>query len=145
MAANRTIRLRSLDNYTYEENRASATLKPGMCGQLGSDGRIAPIATTAGKIAPQRIVLEDLMRGMTVDDSYASGDLVPNWIPAPGDRANLLVKAAENITYGDKIITSTDGTYIKTTGTPAATYWEARETLDLTALPASLVACERIA
>lgn len=147
MAANRKIRLSGEPDRRYQEYEVATAIKPGMLAQIGSDGRISPNATS-GAIVPQRIVTEQLntLQGKTVDDQYPVGEVASTDVPMPGDRFNLLLKAGENVVPGNLLISSTDGTFIKTTGTPAQTAWQCMEALDLSVggSVASLVEAERI-
>ena len=45
----------------------------------------------------------------------------------PGAKRYVLLKASENVAVGDYLISGGDGTFIKTTGTPARTFCQADE------------------
>lgn len=145
MAANRKIQLSGDPNARYDEAVASVTIKPGMLAKIGTDGRIAP-STVAGALIPQRIVTEQLntLQGKTVDDAYPVGESVSYWYPQSGDHANLLLAAEQNVAIGTMLISTTDGTFIATTGSPALTGWQSIEALDLTGDAAALVRAVRI-
>ncbi len=112
----------------YEEYQAGGAITPGMRVQLDSDGDVTAQATQGG-LGVLRVAQEDALQGYTVDNAYASGDVVFILEPKAGDITAVLLKDGEVIVKGDKLIADTDGTFIKTTGTPAQTDYEAEEAL----------------
>jgi hypothetical protein len=133
MAENaRTIVLKGDLGDRYEEAKVASgqTIKPGMLIDLNSSGE-AIVFNTAGGDTVTRVAIEDALQGRTVDDAYAAGEVIRYFIPRPGDVLNLLVADGENIAIGDKIIASTGGKFIETTGTPTKIFGEAEEALNL--------------
>lgn len=129
MAANRRIRLRST-YATSDEARASASIKPGMCLQIGTDGRVAPKATAGGAM-PCMIAEEDGKReDGTVDMTYLTGELVKYFYPLPGDHVNVLLATGQNATISSILINNTSGTYNVAAAETTQRDFQAREALN---------------
>lgn len=96
----------------HEETYLDATVLPGM--------NIVPIGGTdlhtpgqgIPAVSPPRIVKENALRGKTVDDVFAIGDLVSFVYPEIGERIRILLKAGETIEISSPIGPDTDGKYI---------------------------------
>lgn len=92
----------------YEESRATAIIKPGHLIAIDGDGACAP-HTVAGGRCEKAFAIEDALRGRTIDDAYAVGDLIPYIMPQPGDWVNVLIKAGQNVSKGDHLVSNGDG------------------------------------
>lgn len=125
-ATKRTI-IANAPNIVKEEAICSgSTIKPGM-RIIRNSSDVVVIESTQGGLNAVAIATEDELRGKTVDDTYSSGDLVPFCFPRSGDVINVVLTANENVAIGDKLIVTTTGKYIKTTGSPAQTDFIALE------------------
>lgn len=91
----------------YEEGRAGAVITPGMLIALNSSGVYVPHAT-ADSIAERNFAIEDALQGNTIDDNYASGDLVRFIIAGRGDVVLAILEAGQNVTDG--ALLASDGT-----------------------------------
>jgi len=114
-----------------ERPAASGTsLKPGMlvrnvAGEFN-------VHNVSGGVGIAQIVLEDRHSGDAASGggtlaTYPVGSPVFVDVPPPGAARNVLLKASENVAVGDFLISGGDGTFIKTTGTPARTFCQAEE------------------
>src|SRR5688500_3133710 len=129
MAANRTILLRTSESGLFDERRAgTATIRPGMNVALQSDNTVDPGAAAGGA---HRIVRENALLGLTVDDLYADGDVVFLYQPVPGDRLNLLLKTGQSVARSAGLKFDATGALIADAG--SGTEYEAEETVDATA------------
>jgi hypothetical protein len=133
MSTQRKIRLRST-YATADEAKASATIRPGMKIQIGSDGRAAPNATANLSVNPCRIATEDMLvnQQKTIDDSYAADDVVSYEYPLPGDHYNILMATGNSATLGTSgLAPDAAGGYV-VSATPANCEFLAGETLNNT-------------
>ena len=119
---------------------------PGMGIQINSDGEYEiGIGASDGAFGAVKIVVEDNLVGKTVTDAYYDGSRVRFYTPLPGDEVLLLVKAGENVVIGDQLIMDTsEGLWIKTTGTPKQQPFEVMESSDGALAEDSLLICRRI-
>lgn len=118
----------------HDENVCTgSTIQPGMRLRMNSSDQLA-IESTQGALGSVIIATENEGLGKTVNDIYASGDVVFTVYPRSGDIVNVLLTGLQNVVIGDALIVTTTGKYIKTTGTPAQT--------DFIALEASNVASD---
>ena len=134
-----TIKIKSYVD-VQEEYIADAAIKPGHLIKLDSDGKVTVSATNAGMIFPV-FAVEDEFQGKTVTDAYAQGDVVQCWIPNRGDVVMGILDKGANVSIGDLLEATDDGTLRKlTTGSSAsdggAIVGVALETLNLTATAA---------
>ncbi len=105
----RRIHLKKGAESVYEEGRAGATIMPGMLiGLDASTETYIPHGTADGG-AECCVALEDALQGNTIDDAYASGDLVRFIIPVRGDVVLLLLEAGANVTAGTKLVSNGAG------------------------------------
>jgi hypothetical protein len=134
-----TIKIKSYVD-VQEEYIADAAIKPGNLVKLDSDGKVTVFATNAGMVLPM-FAVEDEFQGKTVTDAYAQGDVVQCWIPNRGDVVMGILDKGANVSIGDLLEATDDGTLRKlTTGSSAsdggAIVGVALETLNLTATAA---------
>src|SRR5690606_6978963 len=87
----------------YAEANASAAITPGMLLVLETAGTVKAHAAEAG-YAERIFAREDSLQGNVVATAYASGDRVPYLIAVPGDIVNVLLKAGENVTRGETLV-----------------------------------------
>lgn len=120
----------------YEEFRAAGAITPGHLIKINSDGEVV-VHATAGGWGEGIFAIENSLggttggQGNTIATAYADDDLVRAWVAGPGDELYVLVPAAAvAIVKGDQLISNGDGTFKKTTGTPARTFGVALEALD---------------
>lgn len=108
----------------------AADLKPGMLAAVNADGKAIPHPGAAGTAAAGRVlvVLEQGLNGSTIDTVYATGEPVQMRQLVPGDEVLLRSKVDEAYTRADGVIREAGAIVKKTTGTPAATPFEALET-----------------
>ena len=121
----------------YEEGRAAGAISPGALIEKNSAGTYVVQADDGGLAEGNECLVAsiDALQGKTMDDAYASGDLVPFFIPKAGDVVALRLKDAENITEDDYL--TSDGTGQVRLAVAAQSPIEgnlfvAMETLDLT-------------
>jgi hypothetical protein len=122
IAAAQTIRLAGPDGVQEEFLVASgATLKPGMLVRRTSATECNVHATSGGDGATL-ILHEDALQGLGVDDSAAAATRVYAEYVIPGAKRYARLKANENVSVGDLLISGGDGTLIKTTGSPVKVF-----------------------
>ncbi len=134
-----TIKIKSYVD-VQEEYIADAAIKPGNLVKLDSDGKVTVFATNAGMVLPM-FAVEDEFQGKTVTDAYAQGDVVQCWIPNRGDVVMGILDVGANVSIGDLLEATDDGTLRKLTiGSSAsdggAIVGVALEALNLTATAA---------
>jgi len=95
----------------YEEANASGAVSPGFLLALTAAGAVIA-HNVEGGIGERLFALEDALQGNGLDTDYADGDLVPYLIANPGDEVYAFVKAGENISIGDQLVSAGDGTLI---------------------------------
>lgn len=125
MASN-TIIARARKRFT-KERTAGGAITPGHLVELNSAGAVVVHATAAEAVLPQRaFALEDQAQGRSIDDAYASGDLVVYQVFQPGDEIYALLENAAVATIGAELESAGDGTLqIRTTGAVVARALEA--------------------
>jgi hypothetical protein len=112
MPAIRTILARGCGE-RYEAQAAAGTIKPGHLLQLNSTGKVA-IHAGAALNAPQYFAVENDLIGKTIDDLYATDDVVQYVHAARGAEIYALVAAAAAaIVIGDYVESAGDGTVRK--------------------------------
>lgn len=122
-----TIRLAGPDGVQEEFVVASgATLKPGMIVRRTSatECNVHNVAAGAGA---SLILHEDAYQGLGTDDSAAAGTRVYAEYVIPGAKRFARLKANENVSIGDPLVSGGDGTLIKTTATPQKVFAIAEE------------------
>jgi len=97
--------------FIHEEADASGVVKPGMLLELTSADVVKAHATEGG-YSERAFAVEDALQGDTVDDSYADGALVSYHLVEPGAKVQALIKAGEDISIGDRLVSAGDGTLI---------------------------------
>ena len=118
--------------------KVDAAVLPGQRVAVAADGNVDPVGT-AGLLGRRLIAVENDMEGKTVLDTYDIGEEAQFIEVQSGDEVQLHLKASMTIVIGDKLIVTTDGSYIKTTGTPAQTDFEARESITTGASDTALI------
>jgi len=118
----------------FEEALASGTVKPGHLLELtDASADTVKAHATAGGFSERAFALEDALQGNDVDDDYSAADRVQYVLAQPGDIVFAWIVAGEDISKGDQLISSGDGTLKETTGTPSQIIAVALEDLDLSA------------
>lgn len=125
----KTIMLKGNLEDAYEEGRAGGAITPGDQIMLNSAGALV-VHGTAGGVGELLFAMEDALQGKTIDNAYASGDLVRYWKPKRGNEIYARLKAGEVVVIGDKLISGGDGTQIKATGTITGYTGIVREAVD---------------
>lgn len=115
---------------THEELRAAATITPGMLLDTNSAGSAIPHGTAGGR-AENMFALEDALQGRTIDDDYASGELVQVGIARSGDVVFGWLNTGEQCSPDDFLASNGDGTLRVVTGSDNA-IGKALEAIDLT-------------
>lgn len=122
IAAARTIKLAGPDGVQEEFVVASgATLKPGMLVRRTSATE-CNVHNVSGGDGASLVLLEDGYQGLGVDDSAAATTRVFAEYVIPGAKRYARLKASENVSVGDLLISGGDGTLIKTTGSPVKVF-----------------------
>ena len=115
----------------HDEGTLDTVASPGMHIQRASDDHFDKSPATAAELVKSgfKIVKEDALRGMTVDDDYEIGDKVFFYSPFRGDIINILVKSGETVVIGSKLMPEGGGTglWIVAAGTEAQYAFESRE------------------
>jgi hypothetical protein len=94
---------------------------------------------STGKRKLIAILLENEMIGKGPEDEIATGQRIRMYCPIPGDELMVRVSATgtgtgDSLAIGDKLIITSGGDFIKTTGSPEAEPFEVMETVaDVTA------------
>lgn len=114
----RRIHLKKGGESVYEEGRAGATIMPGMLIALTSTATYIPHNVADGG-SEVNIAIEDALQGKTIDDAYATGDLVRFVIPLRGDVVLAILEAGQNVADGDKLVSNGAGYVQKITGEDA--------------------------
>lgn len=136
MTAPNTIRLTG--QFRYEEYLTESAITPGHLVELfnsSGTGKVKKHATEGGH-TERAFAVEDALQGNTIDDAYASGDLVGVALADPGAEVYAYLKAGESVVPGDELISAGDGTLIKNGSEASGTTVEqvvatALEVLDL--------------
>jgi hypothetical protein len=138
LSGNNKIVLRGAETGNYEEGLLSGAASPGMNLVLrqttssyerheysagGSDyvGTGTEVSVTAGNL---KIVVENSVEGLTVDDAYASGDDVYFYLPKPGDVLQLLVLSGQTPVKGTGCSAGTDGKFVTDAVNPVGEFLE---------------------
>ena len=95
----------------HKEGVADSAISPGMDIAMAPDGKFDPNQAKRGAAAgPVMIAKEDGLQGKSIDDAYATADIVFYYMPSSGDEVNLLVKDGQTIAVGDLLIGDGGGT-----------------------------------
>lgn len=132
-------RVHSKGPFRHEEFRASAAgIYPGMLLTVNSSNEVAVHATEGGVLGDECIIAEeDALQGNTIDTVYADDAIVSVIIPNKGSVVNVLLEDGQDVSIGDKLISTGDGKFKVTTDlesgeTLAHVQGIADEALDLT-------------
>jgi len=125
------------DGYRVEEAVAAAAINPGNIVEKTSAGKVQKHSTEGG-YAQVAVAVEDALQGKTVSDAYASGARVTYHILQRGTRFMALLKAGENVSIGDALVSDGAGRLIKSSNVSSGTTVEqiiawAEEAEDLSA------------
>ncbi len=97
----------------YEEARAIGICKPGHLLMVDSAGKVK-VHNSAGGYAERAVALENALKGGTIDDAFAVGDVVPHDVGMPGQVVLGRVAAhAAAFVEGDFLVSAGDGTLQK--------------------------------
>ena len=89
----------------------AAGLQPGMLAELNAAGELIPHGTADGFGSP-KIIIEDALRGRTVDTVYETAEeQVPFIHPHGEGKLNLLCKEGSNYPTGTKLASAGDGEF----------------------------------
>lgn len=120
--AYQTILLKGNLEERYEEMRASGAITPGHLIKRHTDGT-ALVNSTAGAVAEMLFAHEDSLQGKTIDQAYASGDVVRHHVAQKGDVIYAWLAAGENAAVGAKLSSNGDGTFQVQSSTEATLAW----------------------
>jgi hypothetical protein len=98
--------------FRREEDTAAATIKPGYLLEKTSAGKVQAHSMEGGW-AERAFAIEDALQGDTTSDSYSADDEVSYNLEQPGNVVQAWLKAGENVSKGDALISAGDGTLIK--------------------------------
>ena len=93
-----TIRVKCYNNVFYEYESAS-TIKPGYICKLNSSLKLTLHGSEPGIIM---VAVEDSLQGKTINDDYASGDVVKVVVPSPGDI--IAMRCSSAVAAGDPVV-----------------------------------------
>lgn len=99
------------DGYVVEEALCSEAVYPGNILEKTSAGKFQK-HSSEGDHALVRVAVEDALQGEVVSDQYASGARVISHIQRSGTRFQALLKAGEDISIGDPLISDGNGRLI---------------------------------
>ena len=107
----RRIHLKKTSDPQYDEGRAGGAITPGMLIKLNNASTYVA-HSSSGVVAARQFALEDALQGKTIDDAYASGDLVRIIHALPGDHVLGILQAGQNVQVGTRLVSGGDGTLI---------------------------------
>ena len=130
-----------IGTFRREELIAAGTIKPGYLVEETSAGKVQAHSTEGGN-ALLWVAEIDALQGDTLSDSYSADDLVSINVELPGNEVQMYLKAGENVSIGDFLISAGDGTLIADGSESSATTVKqriavAREAEDLSGSGAS--------
>lgn len=97
--------------FRREEDTAAATVKPGYLLEKTDEGKVKAHSTEGGW-AERAFAVEDALQGDTTADSYSADDVVSYNLEQPGNVVQAWLKAGEDVSSGDALISAGDGTLI---------------------------------
>ena len=100
-----------IGDFRREEAVAAGTITPGMLIEEDSAGEFQAHSTEGGR-ASLLFAEVDALQGNTLDDDYSADDLVSANVELPGNEVQAFLKAGENVSIGDELISAGDGTLI---------------------------------
>lgn len=142
-SGNNTIILKGRERAILGEGTLSGAAYPGMnlvlretasvygrdCYSAGYGdyvGTGTSISLSAGSL---KIVVEDSLRGYTVNDAYADGDSVYFHPPVPGDHLQVLVLSGQTVTKACGLSAGSDGKFVVDATNPTVEALEQTATL----------------
>ena len=96
----------------FDEGTLAAAVSPGMAIEFQPTSKYDEVQASQAEALKQGtpiVATEDALQGNTVDDAYASGDIVFTYQPNAGDHVQVLVKDGETIAIGDKLVVEGGG------------------------------------
>ncbi|MHA1344968.1 MAG: hypothetical protein ACTSO3_01075 [Candidatus Heimdallarchaeaceae archaeon] len=97
--------------FERDEIRAAAAITPGHLIEKVAAGTCQKHSTEGG-VAMRMFAEIDALQGNTLDDDYAAAALVAVNLEHIGNDCQAFLKAGENVTIGEKLISAGDGTLI---------------------------------
>jgi len=98
-------------DFRREEAVAAATITPGMLTEETSAGTFQAHSTEGG-YAVRLFAEVDALQGNTLTDDYSALDLVSANVELVGNEVQAFLKAGEDVSIGDNLISAGDGTLI---------------------------------
>jgi len=102
------------DGYRAEEAVAAAIVNPGNIVEKIAAGTVQKHSEEGGYGLVQ-VAVEDALQGNTDSDAYAAAARVFYHVETPGTRFRALLKAGENVTIGQQLISDGAGRLIAKT------------------------------
>lgn len=148
-----TIVLSSAPKGVFLEGILSGALKPGHMVEIkaatepiGGKPTLQAFSGSDGERAMVAILLENEMIGYTCEDEISSGQKVRAYVPAEGEELLVRVSApgtgtGDSFAIGDKVIATSGGTFIATTGSPESEPFVVGETISDVTSSGTLVHC----
>lgn len=94
----------------YDEKVAAGAITPGHLINFDNTGKVVVHATAFGG-GPVMVAIEDSFQGKTIDDAYASTDLVRMHLPQNADELYMLLgPTAGTAAIGSVMVSKGDGT-----------------------------------
>lgn len=93
----------------YDEIVAAGAITPGHLVEQDSDNAVV-VHNSEGARHERLFAIEDALQGNTIDDAYASTDLVALVFANVGDFVRAWLKAGETATIGEELMSAGDGT-----------------------------------
>lgn len=106
-------------DYVREELLTAETITPGhLCERYNASGtqKVRKHSTAKGW-AERMFAVEDALQGRTIDDNYASGELVSLNVAKPGSKIQAILYPGTAYVIGDKLMSKGDGSLQKISGT----------------------------
>lgn len=102
----------------HEEFIASGAITPGHLIEqtstaLSLGNGTAKVHATEGGYAERIFAVEDALQGKLISDAYANAAVVSAEVAEPGAVVNAWLKAGENVSIGDRLISAGDGMLIE--------------------------------
>lgn len=98
-------------DFRGEEAIAAASITPGHLVEETSSATFQ-VHSTEGGFAIRRVAVEDALQGKTITTVYLANVRVFTNLQVPGNECQMFLKAGENVSIGDKLISAGDGTLI---------------------------------
>jgi hypothetical protein len=110
MSTPRAHTIKLIGDGRYEEGIAGPGVTlPGHLIAPRADGTYLP-HTTAGAKTGSLFACEDSFQGKTINDAYASGDLIQIYVAEEGDVINAWLPVGQNVTPASYLTSNGDGT-----------------------------------